>query len=478
MIRPYLEVIHMAKNGNLHGLRDMVAELNATQRSIEESTKNIHKFYDQWDQFKDRFDHAIKAGLNNIAAALGAQRAIGPAGADLSPEDRRSVLGGEPSVNQIAERLAKGSYRRIVVVAGAGMSVSAGIPDFRSPKTGLYHNLAQYDLPTPESIFDIGYFKENPEPFYTLAKDLYPGEFEPTLGHSFVSLLAKKGILHRHYTQNIDCLDRLAGVPPIDLVEAHGSFAEASCIECDAEYSTKAIRDVVQARGSKPGVPRCRACGGLVKPRITFFGENLPGRFASLHRKDMETADLVIVIGTSLRVQPVSGLPDKCSSRTPRLLLNRELVGSFDVESEENYRDVWLNGDVDDGVKTLARLAGWSEELAAHHDQVLSRCRGAARRDGPGHSETNDVLDVLSDPFPWPAAESALREVDRAFADGDLGKADVEALRRRIETRDEKLLKAYDEAYKEGDDGMGLRARLVGIAGYQAIFNVKISEQA
>jgi NAD+-dependent protein deacetylase SIR2 len=108
---------------------------------------------------------------------------------------------------------------------GAGISTSAGIPDFRSPDTGLYANLSRLNLPYAEAVFDISYFRNNPLPFYTLAQELYPGKYRPTITHSFITLLHKKGLLLKLFTQNIDCLEREAGVPDELIVEAHGSFA-------------------------------------------------------------------------------------------------------------------------------------------------------------------------------------------------------------------------------------------------------------
>ncbi len=93
--------------------------------------------------------------------------------------------------------------------SGAGISVSCGIPDFRSPGTGLYRQLEKYNLPYPEAIFDIDFFRRDPKPFYTLAKSMYPGNHLPSKTHFFIRLLETKKLLLRNWTQNIDGLERL-----------------------------------------------------------------------------------------------------------------------------------------------------------------------------------------------------------------------------------------------------------------------------
>ena len=82
------------------------------------------------------------------------------------------------------------------------------LSNYRSPGTGLYDNLQQYKIPDPTAIFDIGYFARNPKPFFALAKELYPGNYDPNHTHYFVRLLQEKGVLLRSYTQNIDGLER------------------------------------------------------------------------------------------------------------------------------------------------------------------------------------------------------------------------------------------------------------------------------
>lgn len=241
---------------------------------------------------------------------------------------------------------------------GAGISTSAGIPDFRSPNTGLYANLAKLNLPFAEAVFDISYFRNNPLPFYTLAHELYPGKYRPTISHSFVRLLSDKGLLLKLFTQNIDCLDREAGVPGNKIVEAHGSFAHHHCIECKSSYP----EDLMQQAISKAEVPHCLTpqCNGLVKPDIVFFGEQLPEAFHR-NRTLPSTADLCIVMGTSLSVQPFASLPSFCGDGVPRVLVNLERVGGLGSRSD----DVLILGDCDAGVRKLATALGWGSELEA-----------------------------------------------------------------------------------------------------------------
>ncbi|KAK4614192.1 NAD-dependent protein deacetylase hst2-1 [Fulvia fulva] len=260
------------------------------------------------------------------------------------------------TIEAVAEYIRSGKADKIVVMTGAGISTSAGIPDFRSPETGLYANLARLDLPYAEAVFDISYFREKPEPFYTLAHELYPGKYRPTITHSFIRLLQDKGLLLKLFTQNIDCLEREAGVHDDKIIEAHGSFARQSCIECKQPYPEDEIREHI----SNKTIPRCHNCDGLVKPEIVFFGEQLPAAFFENRDKPAE-ANLAIVIGSSLTVQPFASLPQMARDGTPRLLLNREWVGGIGGRSD----DVCILGDCDDGVRKLAKELGWLEELEA-----------------------------------------------------------------------------------------------------------------
>lgn len=252
--------------------------------------------------------------------------------------------------------------KNIIIMAGAGISTPSGIPDFRTPGTGLYDNLQQYKIPEPTAIFDLDFFWYDPRPFFCLAKSLYPGNYQPNYVHYFVKLLHDKGLLLRMYTQNIDGLERLAEVPAGKLVEAHGTFSTASCIRCQKSYDGEQIKQTIM----DGDIPRCSSarCTGVVKPDIVFFGEDLPKKFYS-YIVDFPKCDLLLIMGTSLEVEPFAGIASAVDRSTPRLLVNREIVGPFSRRWERRSNDVVERGDVVERVRKLVGLLGWSEAMDA-----------------------------------------------------------------------------------------------------------------
>ncbi|XP_036412184.1 NAD-dependent protein deacetylase sirtuin-2 [Colossoma macropomum] len=289
----------------------------------------------------------------------------------LSPGEK--VL-DELSLEGVARYMQSGKCKSIICMVGAGISTSAGIPDFRSPGTGLYANLQKYNLPYPEAIFQIDYFKKHPEPFFALARELYPGQFKPTVCHYFIKMLKDKGLLRRCYSQNIDTLERVAGLQGEDLVEAHGTFHTSHCVSffCRKEYTMEWMKEKIFSED----IPKCEACNNLVKPDIVFFGENLPARFFSSMKQDFPNCDLLIIMGTSLQVQPFASLVSRVPNSCPRLLINLEKTGQsdfpsgllgfgggMDFDSDKAYRDVAHLSTCDDGCLALADLLGWKAEL-------------------------------------------------------------------------------------------------------------------
>ena len=161
----------------------------------------------------------------------------------------------------------------IVVFTGAGVSTNCGIPDFRGPD-GLYHTLKQqYDLPYPEAIFDLGYFQQNPTPFFDLSRNICSENIEPSLAHKFIAWLEQQKKVALVVTQNIDMLHHQAGSEKV--IECHGTYRSAHCLLCGKKYQLKDIEAEMQA-GS---VPYC-GCGGellnltwssLAKPCLKHF---------------------------------------------------------------------------------------------------------------------------------------------------------------------------------------------------------------
>jgi NAD-dependent SIR2 family protein deacetylase len=138
------------------------------------------------------------------------------------------------SFELLCDGLKHMQYRNIVVMSGAGISCSAGIPDFRSPSTGIYDNLKEYNLPYPEAIFELKYFRKNPEPYYKFCHHVRKkgARDVATPSHFFVRLLQDKTILHKYFTQNADGLETKTGMDLSDVVWAHGSTLEAHCSVC------------------------------------------------------------------------------------------------------------------------------------------------------------------------------------------------------------------------------------------------------
>lgn len=201
------------------------------------------------------------------------------------------------------------SSQRIVVLTGAGISVAAGIPDFRSPTNGLYAQIRQTypHLPKPEYLFDLQCFQEDPEPFFLVLDKLRQKHARPTRVHRFLADLDCQGRLLMNFSQNIDGLEQASGINNITL--CHGSVATSHCLSCSRAY-----------KGDD--APRyCGSCQGLVKPDIVFFGEALPKLFFD-NLELLKTADLLIVIGSSLKVQPVASIPDMLAPAVPQILIN------------------------------------------------------------------------------------------------------------------------------------------------------------
>ena len=194
----------------------------------------------------------------------------------------------------------------VVAMTGAGISTLCGIPDFRGPQ-GLYRN------PDAERIFDIDWFDRDPSVYYRGTRELVYGlgRYEPGPVHFALKRLEDAGKLDGIITQNIDMLHQKAGSSHV--WEVHGSPMMHHCRRCGKGASFDEVMALVEANGGaerlgEPYVPRC-PCGGPLKPDITFFGESLPEEAFLRSQELAVSADVMLVLGTSLTVFPAAGLP-------------------------------------------------------------------------------------------------------------------------------------------------------------------------
>jgi NAD-dependent deacetylase len=188
----------------------------------------------------------------------------------------------------------------VVALTGAGVSVPSGIPDFRSPGTGLWER-------TPVEVAHIDVFHADPERFWRFYGERFAAleDKRPNDVHRALATLEAAGMLDAVITQNIDMLHRQAGTR--ELVEVHGSIESCSCPVC-AETVTLARARALLAVNER-GVPRCERCGAPLKPDVVLFGEMLPAGAMERAEELCASAELLLCIGTSLEVHPVAGLP-------------------------------------------------------------------------------------------------------------------------------------------------------------------------
>ena len=284
-------------------------------------------------------------------------------------------------IKTIVEKYKNGKVKKICLLTGAGVSVSSGIPDFRSPG-GMYdtlqpelltasahERLAMHEDPTYVVSMDL--FENNQVPYLELRRPFILGvaekKWKPTIAHAFAQILDRKGMLTRLYTQNIDGLDYQLGIDPEKIVAVHGSLGRVECEFCQAEMETDVFRSAVAANikdiydidknapksSSNIHCPHCKMSG--VKPATVLYGGNLPGTFFECMERDKDAVDLLFVCGTSLTVYPAASLPEEVSDKTTKCLVNLELVGS--------EVDVFLQGKCDEVFLEMIHALGWMDDL-------------------------------------------------------------------------------------------------------------------
>ena len=231
--------------------------------------------------------------------------------------------------------------RYAIALTGAGISTPSGIPDFRSPGSGLWEQV------NPFIVASIFGFRLRPKAFYDWVRPLTAKVMaaEPNPGHLALAELEAGGWLKAVITQNIDGLHQRAGSR--NVLEMHGHFREAICLGCSQVVSTDGLLSDFLASGD---VPRCAGCGGVMKPMTVLFGEQLPAEVFDAALAHVRRADLVLVAGSSLEVTPVSQLPRQVYERGGRVV-----VVNLTPTYIDPVADVVVHADVVDVLPSIAQ---------------------------------------------------------------------------------------------------------------------------
>jgi NAD-dependent deacetylase len=220
----------------------------------------------------------------------------------------------------------------VVALTGAGISVPSGIPDFRSPGTGLWSKV------DPMEVAHIDAFHRDPKRFWSFYGERFQTleDKRPNRAHEVLAELERAGLLDAVITQNVDRLHARAG--SVELIEVHGSISHSVCLDCRARYP---IGEVRSRHASDPErMPRCD-CGEVLKPDVVLFGEYLPPDALRRAQELAATAELMVCIGSSLEVYPVAQLPELTLSAGGKLAILTQGPTPFD-----GVATVRMNGDV------------------------------------------------------------------------------------------------------------------------------------
>lgn len=242
----------------------------------------------------------------------------------------RQVATASTAVERLAELIRQS--RSTVALTGAGISVPSGIPDFRTPETGLWANV------DPMEVAHIDVFERDPARFWSYYRPRFQtlGDKRPNAAHEALAELERLGLLEGVITQNIDRLHGAAGSR--EVVEVHGSIETSSCRECAASYGI----DEVETLFNADEIAICVTCGGPVKPDVVLFGEALPEQAMARAQELAEGAELLLCIGSSLAVYPVAGLPGTTLERGGELAIVTKGPTPYDNDAR-----LKLEGEVD-----------------------------------------------------------------------------------------------------------------------------------
>lgn len=243
-------------------------------------------------------------------------------------------------VRQAADLLAKSKHT--VAFTGAGISTPSGIPDFRSPGSGLWNHS------DPFKVASIWAFRQNPKDFFNWIRPLAINaeSAKPNSAHLSLAYLENLGIIKTVITQNIDSLHNKAGSQ--NVLELHGTAQSATCLSCGKKHD----RDYFQRTISQSDdFPRCSKCGSIIKPDVVLFGESLPQDIWNKAYQECLLADLILVVGSSLEVSPANSLPETALLNRAKLIIN-----NLEPTHLDGKASVLLRMDVEEGVGKLCEF--------------------------------------------------------------------------------------------------------------------------
>ena len=387
------------------GQTEFISGAAPAARNDEEAGKSSHNQSDSEEEEESDHQAALLASLLHsehgeaIRAYLSRHSSFNPG--DMGQCVPMHMPAPPTFPGEMADFLLSPLCKSVIVLAGAGISVSSGIPDFRSAGVGLYDTL-QPELLTaselereliaedPTLALDKGMFLRNPLPMLELKRDFILGtqeaRWKSTIAHRFVEFLhTKLGKLTRIYTQNIDGLElQCKGLPKEKVVNVHGSMGDAACELCETkvdfdEFCTKVRSSVKDITGQDVDAPieskpiTCDACGRpTVKPTIVLFRGSMPKEFHERTAEDLGDCDLLIIMGTSLTVSPANSIVYRIPPTCLRLIVNNKKVGGMlGIDySENSVRDVFAHGHSDEMCLNLIDKLGWLDDLAAIIDDL------------------------------------------------------------------------------------------------------------
>jgi len=324
------------------------------------------------NQIAARARAAVEAGARKIGTVAGPSRA-----------ERQAVF-GKTQEGRTLEGLArlwaeKRIGKRVVVMMGAGVSTGAGIPDIRDRQSPAFAEMQRQHGPqSPQDLLSKQKFIDDPGPLCTWLNGFLEVQAtaQPTASHVFLKILSDKGLLLRCYTQNIHGLEVAAGVPSERVVMTHGSLENPLCAKCGEPADEIGFKRALRVGQ----IPQCCRCLCPVQPDLVFFKEStkIPRDF----ERDLDSCDLLLMMGTSLQLNPFSALAARVQPLVPRVLLHPDKVyiadcrhesRQLDFDSVRAYRDLWLGGDCDDTIRQLVRLLAWQIDLQSLEPQPGQR---------------------------------------------------------------------------------------------------------